>query len=362
MPLKSDDESWLALTLAHEVGNRSIRKLLLAFGAPGAILSARREDLEQIVSARLADKILEGAPGETVQAALVWLEQKDHHLLTLADPDYPAPLLEIADPPVILYLAGRRQLLPAHALAVVGSRNPSPKGLENAEALAKALSDASHTVVSGLAEGIDSAAHRGGLAGEASTIAVVGTGLDRVYPARNRDLAKDIEERGALVSEFPLGTRALPGNFPRRNRIISGLSKGCLVVEAAIQSGSLITARCALEQGREVFAVPGSIHSPLAKGCHALIKQGAKLVETATDVLEELRPSTRSRVPWVAANTSQNGDKADLLVHVGYDPVDLDAICLRSGLTPDVVMANLLELEFTGCVSVLAGGLYQRRR
>jgi DNA processing protein len=362
MPFDSDCSSWLALTLVPGLGNRSIRKLLVAFGAPEAILNARREDLQKFVSRDLAGKVMAGAAGQSVEAALRWLDQENHHVLTLADPDYPRPLLEIADPPVILYVAGRRQLVPAQALAVVGSRNPTPQGRENAETLARTLSDASHTVVSGLAEGIDTAAHRGGLAGAASTIAVVGTGLDRVYPARNLGLARLISEQGAVVSEFPLGTRALPGNFPRRNRIISGLSKGCLVIEATLQSGSLITARCALEQGREVFAVPGSIHSPLAKGCHALIKQGAKLVETAADILEELGQCVPSQSPWSAVAKSQCGNNAGLLDHVGYDPVDLDAVCGRSGLPPENVMANLLELELSGLVSVLPGGLYQRRR
>jgi DNA processing protein len=361
MPLSPDQESWLALALIPEVGNRSIRKLLLVLGTPAAILGARREDLERIVSSRLAAKILEGAPGGSVRAALTWLDQQNHHLLTLADTDYPLPLLEIADPPVVLYVAGQRNVVSGSAFAVVGSRSPTPQGRENAHALAQALSDASHTVVSGLAEGIDTAAHRGGLAGEASTIAVVGTGLDRVYPARNRDLAQVIENQGVLVSEFPLGTRALPGNFPRRNRIISGLSRGCLVVEAAMQSGSLITAQCALEQGREVFAVPGSIHSPLAKGCHALIKQGAKLVESAADILEELGEHPSSQALRSGEREARSPRPDGLLAHVGYDPVDIEAICCRSGLGVETVMARMLELELSGAVSVLPGGLYQRR-
>jgi DNA processing protein len=289
------------------------------------------------------------------------LTEDHHHLVTLADPDYPRLLLQIADPPPVLYLAGQRRFLGATSLAVVGSRNPTAQGLDNAEAFSLALSDAGLAILSGLAEGIDAAAHRGGLTGKASTVAIVGTGLDRVYPARNRTLAEQILERGALISEFALGTRALPGNFPRRNRIISGMARGCLVVEAAIRSGSLITARCALDQGREVFAIPGSIHSPLTKGCHALIKEGAKLVESAADVLEELggqlTPPRRSD----AGNPLQEDREAPLLAHVGYDPVDIDALCARSGRPADEVLAGLLALELDGRVAALPGGLFQRR-
>ena len=217
-----------------------------------------------------------------------WIDQPGNDLLTLADARYPAALLQIADPPLLLYVRGRVELLSHPALAIVGSRSATPAGTRDALAFAETLSNAGLTIVSGLALGIDTAAHRGGLAGASSSIGVVGTGLDRVYPARNRHLAHQLAEDGVLVSEFPLGTPPFPSNFPRRNRVISGLCRGCLVVEAALRSGSLITARQSLEQGREVFAMPGSIHSSLSKGCHWLIKQGAKLVETAQDVLEEL--------------------------------------------------------------------------
>ncbi|MFO1204627.1 MAG: DNA-processing protein DprA [Burkholderiales bacterium] len=362
MPYIPDQKSWLALTLVPEIGPRTLRKLLAAFGTPEAVLACNRNNLERVIPARLAARLLASREADAIGAAISWLDCETHHLVTLADADYPRPLLEIADPPAVLYVAGDRNALGAVALAVVGSRSPTPQGLDNAQAFAQALSNAGITVVSGLAEGVDAAAHRGALAGGACTIAVVGTGVDRVYPARNRALAEAIRERGALVSEFPLGTRALPGNFPRRNRLISGLARGCLVVEAALQSGSLITARCALEQGREVFAIPGSIHSPLAKGCHALIKEGAKLVESAADILDELGMAVST--PAVGAPGAPRGEPMEvsrLLPHVGYDPVDIDALCSRSGLPPDVVTAELLALELAGRVAALPGGLYQRR-
>ncbi len=310
-----------------------------------------------------------------VDAALRWLDGgSDRYVVTLADAAYPPALLQTPDPPSILYVHGNLDLLRHPALAVVGSRNPTGRGAEDAEAFALALSNAGLTVVSGLALGIDAAAHRGGLQGAGSSIAVVGTGIDRVYPARNRDLAHALSQRGALVSELPLGTPPVPANFPRRNRIISGLARGCLVVEAALHSGSLITARQALEQGREVFAVPGSIHSPLAKGCHWLIKQGAKLAESAQDILEELGevapappggallPATDRGEP--GQRTEINSDPATLalLSAVGFAPFDLDTACAQGGLTPDAASAILLGLELQGQVERLPGGRYQRRR
>lgn len=361
MPYSPDHEAWLTLSLVPEVGSRTLRRLLLAFGTPDAVLGKQRGELERVIPARQAARLSAGAPHAAVDAAIAWLTHDAHHLVTLADSDYPRLLLEIADPPPILYVAGRRDLLGAAALAVVGSRSPTAQGLDNAQAFSRALSDAGITIVSGLAEGIDAAAHRGALAGRASSIAVIGTGPDRVYPGRNRALAAAIREQGAIVSEFALGTRALPGNFPRRNRIISGLARGCLVVEAALQSGSLITARCAAEQGREVFAIPGSIHSPLTKGCHALIKQGAKLAESAVDILEELGIGQAVAAASIAATADDDPNVVRLLPHVGYDPVDVDTLCSRSGLPPEIVTAGLLALELTGRIAVLAGSLYQRR-
>jgi DNA processing protein len=278
-----------------------------------------------------------------------------HAAITLADGDYPQPLLETADPPPLLYLHGRRELLARPGLAMVGSRSATPQGISNAEQFARAFSDAGLTIVSGLALGIDAAAHRGGLEGASSTIAVLGTGADILYPQRNRALGERIAREGLIVSEFPLGTPPHGANFPRRNRVISGLTRGCLVVEAALASGSLITARFAAEQGREVFAIPGSIHSPHSKGCHALIKQGAKLVESAQDLLQELGIKG-----FAASPATANPEVAGLLVHLGYDPCDIDALCARSGLTAAAVSAMLLQLELEGKVASLPGGLYQR--
>jgi DNA processing protein len=296
-----------------------------------------------------------------VRRALEWLAAPENHLITLGDAYYPQLLLQISDPPPLLYVKGRRELLNRPALAIVGSRNATAQGIANAEDFARALSDAGITIVSGLALGIDAAAHRGGLAGAAGSIAVVGTGIDVVYPARNRDLAHQLAVQGALVSEFSLGTPALSGNFPRRNRLISGLARGCLIVEAALRSGSLITARYALEQGREVFAIPGSIHSPLSKGCHLLIKQGAKLVESSNDILEELGAAVRveSATPGKADASPEH---VELLAALGFDPLDLDTLCERSGLTPETASAMLLTLELEGTVSRLPGGRFQRVR
>jgi DNA processing protein len=264
----------------------------------------------------------------------------------------------MADPPMLLYGKGRREMLGQNCLAVVGSRNATPQGEANAEAFAQVLSEAGITIVSGLALGIDAAAHRGGLKGMGSTIAVVGTGLDRVYPARNKALAHEIAENGLLLSEFPLRTISAPGHFPKRNRIISGLSHGVLVVEAALNSGSLITAKLALEQGRDVMAIPGSIHSPLSKGCHALIKQGAKLVESAQDIVEELAwPATTT---GMSAAGRGNVEADPLLQHLGFDPVSLDQLVERSGLTVEALSAKLLTLELEGQVAQLPGGRYQR--
>ncbi|MFN0314385.1 MAG: DNA-processing protein DprA [Burkholderiales bacterium] len=291
---------------------------------------------------------------------LAWLQAPGRFLVTLQSADYPPALKEINLAPTLLYAMGRRELLVSEKLAVVGSRNPTAQGEKNALAFAQALSEANLTIVSGLALGIDACAHWGALKGHGSTIAVVGTGLDRVYPARNRDLARTLAQDGLLLSEFPLGTPPIAGNFPRRNRILSGLSLGCLVVEAAIGSGSLITAQLAGEQGREVFAIPGSIHSPLSKGCHALIKQGAKLAETANDVLEELGWGTSEPNGEGARRAPLSADDEALLMAVGFDPVDLDSLCDRSGLTVDKLSAQLLQLELAGLIVSLPGGFYQR--
>ena len=362
-----DMESWLALGLIAGLGDESVRRLLVAFGGPAEIFSASPAALGQVVKKQVAHNIAQGADQDKLAAALNWLKDPANSVITLADPDYPGLLLNIPDPPPLLYLKGRRELLGSPALAIVGSRNATPQGLANAEAFAEAASSAGLCVISGMALGVDAAAHRGGLRGAAASIAVVGTGLDIVYPARNRELAHELARKGALISEFPLGTPALGSNFPRRNRIISGISRGCLVVEAALQSGSLITARQALEQGRDVFAIPGSIHSPLSKGCHALIKQGAKLVESAQDILEELgyppTPNAAARATYDAGGVDEAGAEDSLLLrHLGHDATDIDTLCVRCGLTAEAVSAMLLMLELDGVVASLPGGRYQRVR
>src|SRR5262252_6434292 len=352
-----DLAAWIELSLVPGLGSSRYRSLLSAFGLPANVLGATRAQLSRVVPESLAATILERSSAAEVEKALRWAGGPGRSVLTLADAAYPRQLLEIPDPPPLIYVAGDAALLSAPALAVVGSRNATPQGLKNARAFARALSEAGLAIVSGLALGVDSEAHRGGLEGRGSTIAMLGTGIDVVYPQRNRSLADEIAARGAMVSEFPLGTEPHAGNFPRRNRLISGLARGCLVVEAALESGSLITARLAADQGREVFAIPGSIHSPVSKGCHALIKQGAKLVESAQDVLEELGVSIR-RAPAAPAGDADSG----LLESMGFDPCDIDELCGRSGLPAEAVSAMLLKLELDGKIAGLPGGLYQRIR
>jgi DNA processing protein len=358
--MRSDPElaGWLQLSLTPGLGPATLRNLLRKFGLPREVLARSRSELASFLAPESFEAMQSQRVRDAVARALDWANADDHFVITLADETYPRTLLEIADPPSVLYGHGRLELLPRPALAVVGSRNASAQGESNAEHFARALSDAGLTIVSGLALGIDAAAHRGGLAGASATIAVLGTGVDVVYPSRNAELAAEIARRGLLVSEFALGTPAIAHNFPRRNRLISGLARGCLIVEAAVASGSLITARCAADQGRDVFAVPGSIHSPLAKGCHALIKSGAKLVESADDVLAELagfQPTARAST-LAAAPSADSG----LLAVMGHDPVDVDSLCERAGLSPEEVTSQLLRLELDGRVTALPGGLYQR--
>jgi DNA processing protein len=355
--------SWLQLTLTPGLGAAALRSLLKQFGLPHEVLARKRSELAAFVPASVLEALESPDVRDAVSRALQWKEHRDHHVITLADEGYPKSLLEIPDPPALLYAVGRAELLQRSCFAIVGSRNASAQGERNAEAFAKVLSDAGLTVVSGMAVGIDAAAHRGGLAGAASTIAVLGTGVDIVYPRRNAQLAQEITERGLLLSEFALGSGPVAHHFPRRNRLISGLSRGCLVVEAALASGSLITARTAADQGREVFAIPGSIHSPLSKGCHALIKSGAKLVESAEDVLSELagfHASGYASTMAVKAEASGTGADGGLLAHMGHDPVDVDSLCLRAGMSAEQVSSELLRLELDGRVTVLPGGLYQR--
>ena len=352
--------AWLRLTLAPGIGGETQRALLSALGLPENIFSAGAAALAHTLPRASAERLLGHESAREVESALAWAREPGNRILTLADPDYPQRLLDTADPPTLLYVKGRVELLNAPALAVVGSRNATPQGGANAEAFATALANAGLTIVSGLALGIDAAAHRGALRGSGSTIAVIGTGIDRVYPAKNQDLARRIAEEGAIVSEFPLGTPALKENFPRRNRIISGLARGCLVVEAAERSGSLITARLAGEQGRDVFAIPGSIHSPLSKGCHRLIKQGAKLVDDARDILDELGLAAGATGKNAAPLPETDAVTRALLEGMGFDPCDIDTLAARSGLTAEKLYAMLLQLELDGRVASLPGGRFQR--
>jgi len=356
---------WLRLEQADGVGCRSAHALLSAFGSPSAIFSGGPAALSSHVSPSQARALCAPvAPRLTalVEATLAWLAQPGHHLLTFHDPRYPAALAEIPDPPLLLYVAGRIEMLARPLVAVVGSRNASVQGKLDAASFSAALSGAGLCVVSGLALGIDTAAHEGALRGPGSTIAVVGTGLDRVYPARNRALAHRIAGHGCIVSEYALGTPPLAANFPRRNRVISGLAAGVLVIEAAAQSGSLITAQMAAEQGREVFALPGSIHSALAKGCHRLIRDGAQLVETVDEVLLAMHAS-----PLAAIGRGKDAPPAavpdmdaDLLGALGHDPVALDDLLDRLGTGAGELGGRLLALELAGLVVQLPGGRVQR--
>ena len=367
--------AWIRLAHARDgLGAAGARSLLARFGLPQHIFAASRAALLEVLSARHADAVL-AAPTAAmlalIERTLAWLAEPGgaHHLLTLADAAYPPSLLTIADPPLLLYAIGQPALLKQPAVAVVGSRNASHQGLLHAERFSEALSRAGQTIISGMALGIDSAAHEGGLRGCGSTVAVIGTGIDLVYPSRNRALADRIARQGCIVSEYPLGTPPLTFNFPRRNRIIAGLAGAVLVVEAALRSGSLITARVAADQGRDVLAIPGSIHSPMSKGCHALIKQGAKLVESVQDVLEELADYGNGKgagisaavvsvaEPAAAATTSGDGG---LLQHMGYDPITLDALALCSGQSTASLQGELLMLELEGRVALLPGGAYCR--
>ncbi|HSC80815.1 MAG TPA: DNA-processing protein DprA [Chitinolyticbacter sp.] len=363
--IEADLGHWLRFALVPGVGARRQLALLRGFGSPEAALFA----CEQALSAHLDQGLIRGfkavaAGGEddAVARHLAWLAEPGNRLITLADDDYPRSLLDLPDAPPLLFCKGRVDLLSAAALAVVGSRNATPQGLEHASAFAQSMSAGGLTVVSGLAAGIDAAAHRGSLKEVGSTIAVVGTGLDRVYPAGNVSLAHEVAEHGLMISEFVLGTPPKAEHFPRRNRLIAALTRGVLVVEAALGSGSLITARQAADLGREVFAIPGSIHSPVARGCHRLIKDGAKLVESADDILSELGWHDAACRPVRADPVLPLGEiERSVLDAAGYDPVDFDTLLVRCGLTADALCAILLGLEMAGAVTTLPGGRYQRQ-
>ncbi|WP_242444341.1 DNA-processing protein DprA [Advenella sp. S44] len=402
----SDEEryAWIRLTLEPGIGPVTARHLLVAFGLPQDIFGASPAALMKVVPQKLALQ-LAGPVNPQIHALIErtfeWLGRAGHHIVTLADEHYPARLLDTADPPSLLYVDGDPQVLAGPAIAMVGARSATVGGTDNAFAFARHLAEAGWTIVSGLAQGIDAAAHEGALASGVmpATIAVMGTGINRVYPAINKDLAMRIREQGALVSELPLDTAAVAHQFPRRNRIVAGLSLGVLVVEAAQRSGSLTTARLAGENGREVFAIPGSIHSPLSRGCHALIRQGAKLVETAQDIVEELsrsgavpksgagsdsgsqsaqqEPAVQKQGRPVAARGSARSDLAPavpdmatdsvnpvhehVLQKIGFDPVSMDMLVLRLQITVSELAGLLAELEMTGKIVRLPDGRYLQR-
>lgn len=370
-PLDRDElAAWLRLLETPGVGRLGARRLLSRFGSPQEVFRATPREWRLAVDSRLAEALAQEPAGfaTLVERTERWLAGDPRRaVLTLGDAAYPTRLLELPDPPLLLYALGSLAWLQAPALAIVGTRHPSPQGLENARQFGREMSQAGWAVVSGLANGIDGAAHQGALEGPTGTVAVVGTGLDQVYPRRHAALADRIAEAGLLLSEYPLGTPPLPPHFPQRNRLLAGLGAGTLVVEAALASGSLITARLAVECGRDVFAVPGSIHNPQARGCHALIKQGAKLVETCADLLDELRPDQAAQrllaglglppdvpAPGVAAV------EPPVLAALGHEPTSLEALQVRTGLSASDLTVALLDLELAGAVERLPGQIFQR--
>lgn len=362
---------WLRMHEIQGLGRQTTYQLLKAFGSAEAIFAASHANLRKVVSDDIANQIKAETVSDQIKITLEWLAEPNNHLITLADEDYPRLLLETSDPPPILFAKGQLSCLQQPSIAIVGSRNPTAQGEKNAHDFAMLLAEFGFTIVSGLAIGIDAAAHRGALASNGKTIAVVGTGLDIVYPAKHRELAHEIIKQGLLISEFSLGTPSLPQNFVQRNRVISGLSMGCLVVEASLQSDSLITAKFATEQDRDVFAIPGSIHSPQSKGCHQLIKQGAKLVDAVQDIVHELKsehfvslaaiPLKKNFIP--AKNTSPeeipHADKA-LLDLMSFEPVTVEYLLQHSGLTSDTLSSILISLELDNKIASMPGGRYQR--
>ena len=353
--LSEDTKAWAALAL-RGLPPSALVDLLRAFGGPAEVLAASPAQLRNVAPDAIASRVKARVDEDVVARTHAWLDAPDHRLIAWGDDDYPKTLVALGHSPPVLYYVGNPGLLNAPSFAIVGSRSATAQGKENAHAFAHALSDAGLVIVSGLALGIDGAAHEGALEGTASTIAVVGTGLDRVYPARHRALAHRIAAQGGLLSEFPPGTPPREFNFPRRNRLISGLSQGVLVVEATLHSGSLITARYAGDQGRDVFAIPGSIHSPLSKGCHKLIREGAKLVETAQDVLEELGMAP----PGLQSPGKTPMSEGVVLDALGHEPADVDTLVTRTGLSAAEVVVQLTELELAGDVAPLPGGRWQR--
>lgn len=371
MAIKEDDRAfWLALHRIRGLGPIGQRKLLDAFLTVKQIFSADDSTLKKTGLNKKSRASVYQPDWETIEADLVWLDMPDHHLITINDEAYPTLLREIPDPPVVLFAHGCPEVLKTIQIGMVGSRNPDTAGRKTADEFARELVYAGATVTSGLALGIDGCSHQGALNANGYTIAVTGNGLDMIYPARHKTLAEKIVDNGILVSEFSPGTKPVAANFPRRNRIISGMSTGVLVIQAALRSGSLITARYAMEQGREVFAIPGSIHNPLAKGCHTLIKQGAKLVESVNDIIEELgflatvvideNVSRKNDVKNNHYEEKLDVDYKVLLDTMAYDPISVDRLIELTGLTTDSVSSMLLILELRGLVVSQAGGIYMR--
>jgi DNA processing protein len=402
--------AWLRLSLAPGLKPAALRVLLGAFGLPEAIFNQSPEALAEVAGEAAARAVLAPSTPDfeaQLDAVIAWRELPGNHLVTLDDPAYPPTLLTMPDPPPLLYIKGRLDLLHARAVALVGSRSATPQGAEDAERFARELSQAGVTIVSGLALGIDGAAHRGGLEGIGGTVAVIGTGADLVYPAAHHALARQIAAQGAILSEWPLGTPARAANFPQRNRLIAGLVSGVVIVEAAMRSGSLITARLANEMGRDIFALPGSIHAPLSRGCHRIIKQGAKLVETPDEVLEELgfaqsttakiasrpatlwdgvgapessktRPSKSVQPDSLTAHTAlaqqmsgsapashtvppgMSAEALQLLDAIGHAPATLEILATRTEMGDAALQSTLLQLELAGQVTVLPGGRFTR--
>jgi DNA processing protein len=349
-----DLDAWLRLTLIPGVSARAQQKLLRELGTPQDVLGAPVGQVQRVVGSEVAAAFARGAQEALVARAKDWLATSGRHFIALSDAQYPRAWLDIDSPPTAFYAVGDPAWLSTPAIAVVGSRNATAQGVQDAQEFSRALCAAGLTIVSGLAHGIDAAAHRGALGERGSTVAVMGTGADRIYPRANATLAHEIADKGCLVSEFPLGTGAIAANFPQRNRLISGLAGAVLVVQAAEESGSLITARYAAEQGRDVFAIPGSIHSPLAKGCHLLIKQGAKLVDRVEDILAELGLGSQERLKRAQMPSHP------LLRAMGFEPLTVDEIIARTGGSAASVAAQLSELEVDGRVEALAGGRFQQ--
>jgi DNA processing protein len=369
--------AWLRLGMTEGIGNEAARRLLACFGSPQAVFEQTETTLRQVVTPTQAQALMQDPQALAVQCVRTahWLKHvpktHSHALWVLGDTHYPETLLQLPDPPLMLYVAGQTERTLGHAIAIVGSRNPTPQGAQTATQFGEALGARGLCVVSGLALGVDGAAHQGALRGNTSrtcwhTVAVVGTGLDRVYPRQHQTLATEIATHGLLMSEYPLGTPPLAHHFPQRNRLIAALGLGTLVVEAALKSGSLITAKMALDLNREVMAIPGSIHATQSHGCHALIRQGAKLVENAQDILEELQLAPLQQAPlWnddaVENDATQiNADTHPLLIHMGFAPVSLDALQARCGLDTAALQAQLLALELDASIGRLPGGLFQR--